>query len=79
MSHDETTTKFELPKRRSSDNILHVNFADSSPKAKVKKTGAITRTRSSLFPNLKDIDFGSPWAIRLIAVVVVLILSMLVL
>lgn len=82
MSHDEITTKLEIPKRRATDNIVRVNFSQGNSPRKEQTTSAAAipqARRSSLFPRLKDIDFTAPWVIRLIAVIAVLVLSMLIL
>jgi hypothetical protein len=93
VSHDEITTKLEIPKRRATDNIVRVNFAQGNSnrpdnhkgnrKANQNSSSASAAIpqgrRSSLFPRLKEFDFTAPWVIRLVAVIAVLILSMLIL
>ena len=92
MSHEEITTKIELPSNEPTvNNIVRVDFANSHvekrateekrAEAKTKKAPPIIEKgrRSSLFPSIKDIDLTSPWVFRLVAVILVLVLSLLVL
>jgi hypothetical protein len=87
VSHDEITTKIELKPAKSADNIVHINFTDRrSPKAGRAETSPATLTSATKSPMSSQatgwtthFDVKSPWVIRLVAVLAVLILSMLVL
>lgn len=76
MIYDETTTKIELPGQTSS-NVVKVDFSDNNKQQRNVATGTqeIARTRSSLIPRF---NITTPWVIRLLAVLVILVLSMLV-
>ncbi len=66
MRADEDTLEMEKPK----SNVLHVNFTHRRP-----HRGSQAPATS---PWLKDIDVKTPWILRLLAVLMVLILSMLI-
>lgn len=67
MRLDEDTKEMELPR----SNVVHVNFSHKRP----HRGTALT---TSAKPWLKDIDVKTPWILRLLAVLMILILSMLI-
>jgi hypothetical protein len=68
---DEDTKEMELPK----SNVVHVNFTHT-PAHRRPHRGSHRAPSTS--PWLKDIDVKTPWILRLLAVLMVLILSMLI-
>jgi hypothetical protein len=76
MIYDETTTKIEIPGQTSS-NVVKVDFSDNHKQQRnvLATASEIKRTRSSLFPKF---NLSTPWVLRLIGVLVILLLSMLV-
>ena len=88
MNSNEITREIELPSKART-NIIHVNFNSSStpqkrqmgkPKKKTtEKPSAKSNSSWQWMTWLKEIDFKTPWVLRLVAVISVLILSMLIL
>jgi hypothetical protein len=66
---DEDTK--EIPR----SNVVHVNFTPTSRKRPHRGSAAAL---PSAKPWLRDIDVKTPWILRLLAVVMILILSMLI-
>ncbi len=89
MGPDDKTTEIEIPSRRATDsarsNIVHVNFSAKAAKPKPSwslpvSTGEQQRSSVSVGKFQKrPVDRISPWMIRVIALVAVLLLSLLVL
>ena len=89
MIHDETTTEFELPllkaPEKEGDNIVRVKFTgkrkDPIKKANKHRDTVPTKQRDtlSILNRLKEVELSSPWLLRLLAVLVILVLSLLVL
>ena len=88
MIHDEKTTEIELPVKKSKkdENIVRVKFSEKRTQPIAKKnpvksaTLSVPSSSARLVVNwLKELDIHSPWIIRLLAVLSILILSMLVL
>lgn len=88
--HDETTTKFELPKKSDTQsNIVRVNFGNTPEPMPMRHSAdektaeyvlpGTPSTRSNLLPSIAEVNLKSPWVLRLLAVLFVLILSMLML
>lgn len=73
MRLDEDTKEMERPK----SNVVHVNFSHSA-KPRRPHRGGSSLAPQSVSPWLKDIDVKTPWILRLLAVLMVLILSMLI-
>ena len=77
MGYDETTTEIPLPSKTTESNIVRVDFKSSA----VRKSQAIPLPPSPHKSNLEwfhDLDLGTPWILRLVAVVMILILSLLI-
>jgi hypothetical protein len=74
--HDEKTTELELPKKTQTDASATVASAivvpDSVP---VVSRQPVSSNRESI----RDLDWNSPWVLRLIAVIAILVLSMIIL
>lgn len=81
VNNEEITTKLNLTERRRS-NIVRVDFSSSAPsRGKNRKTPTLkppSRAATALMW-LRDFDLQSPWVLRLLAVMFILILSMLIL
>jgi hypothetical protein len=67
---EEDTKEMERPKT----NVVHVNFGHTSPRRPHRSSGLAPSER----PWLKDLDVKTPWILRLLAVLMILILSMLI-
>ncbi len=68
----DDTKEMEIPK----SNVVHVNFTHSAKRRPHR--GGSSLAPQSVSPWLKDIDVKTPWILRLLAVLMVLILSMLI-
>lgn len=88
MGPDDKTTEIEIPSRRATDsarsNIVHVNFSAKAAKPKPSWSLPVVsgEQRSSVSVGKfqkRPVDRISPWMIRVIALVAVLLLSLLVL
>jgi uncharacterized membrane protein len=90
VSYDEITTKIEIPTPtpKPESNIVRIDFTNAErkrdsrqrPPAATKAAALATEpAKRSWFGKIKDLDLGSPWVIRLVAVALILGLSMLVL
>ena len=86
MSHDETTTEIEIPIKKPTTNILRVDFAADARKQSVAPPQRVAaqpqamalpaRSQKQWF---QDLDTGAPWILRLIAVGMIILLSLLIL
>ncbi|GEM_PF-6396055 len=89
MGPDDKTTEIEIPARRATDtnrsNIVHVNFSNKTAKPKpswsLPVASSEQRTNSVSVGKFqkRPVDRISPWMIRVIALVAILLLSLLVL
>ena len=70
MRVDEDTKEMKRPKT----NVVHVNFGH----APTRRPHRSAPRSESVSPWLKDIDVKTPWILRLLAVLMVLLLSMLI-
>lgn len=84
MIYDETTTEIEIPvKKKPESNIVRVDFAEqrrqvTPPQTEpVKPPTPVTHTESLEW--FRDFDAETPWTLRLVAVILVLVLSLLIL
>ena len=91
MSYDEKTTEIEIPTKREG-NVVRVDFAameaknraaqSASNRAPSIQTSSAVVARLTPKPRQKpwwsDIEVSTPWLLRLLAVVSVLILSLLI-
>lgn len=83
MSYDEKTAEIEIPTLTAKDNIVHLRFGkDGDRRNAARRMAAADATPAPADPAgfwVSDFDLKSPWVLRLLAVVFVLILSMLIL
>lgn len=74
MIHDEKTTEIELPWAKKSDSVSSNIVA--APSAALKATEHAKNVALKRW--IQDLDMNSPWVLRLLAVIAILLLSLLV-
>ena len=75
MIHEENTTEIEIPGLKKKPKVLR--FPDS--RKETKSPNILTRAHTAVTPWLREFDLESPWIVRMLAVLGILILSMLIL
>ena len=87
-NHDEKTTEIETRNSAAKSNVVRVDFASAALRnRRQRERGTMAppplppmpQPPPDALPWLADLDVRSPWVLRLLAVVLVLLLSMLVL
>lgn len=71
---DETTTKLELSNTQKTDHQSNVVKVDFAQKVKKEEKAKTPRTRSNLFPSLREF---SPWVVQLAIFLMIVGLSLL--
>jgi len=94
VNQDEKTTEIEIPSTTLKNNIVRIDFAANNDARRILKTDNSAAVAAPVMPIVPaihdanpmaamswatDLDMHSPWVLRLVAVMFVLILSMLIL